>query len=299
MFFLEDKLGHKISLLKVKEGNHMEIKTQDGSLLNVTKYGNGPVLILIPGANGTGDIFTPAAKVLETNFTVITYDCRGYGRTVVAPPLPSDAANANSDYRLKADVQDVFTLADEFSPNNPVYVMGTSSGSIVAEEAFIKNPERFHRVAIHETPLNTVIDKTGKSNAQYAQMIQEALGGNFDALTNFFENKMHIQPIDAQMMNLSKDAKPDPMKMKSMMFWLKYEAAQYTGQVIDWSIFKAHKNRIIIFNGTDSVGFLPQTIDDEISKEINVPVTDIPGGHLGYAQKPSAFAEKLSATLLA
>jgi len=276
----------------------MQVQTPDNTQLNVNKVGSGPVLILVPGANGTGDIFAPAAETLKTQFTVITYDRRGYGQTVVAQPLPPEATQPTSSYRIDADVADIFTLADTFSPEAPVFIMGSSSGSIVVAKAFASQPDRFAKVAIHESPLTTVTADGAQLQTQTADLVQSALHGHFEALTDLFVNQMHIQPLDAQMMGLTADAKPDPAKMKSMLFWLEYESAQYTSQVIDWQVFADNRQKVVLLNGTDSVAFLPQAVDEAIGQKIGVPITTIPGGHLGYAQKPAAFAQTLAAALL-
>lgn len=66
----------------------MLLKTKDKTQLNVTVQGGGPLLILVPGANGTGDIFADTATTLQQHFTVVTYDRRGYGQSKLARPLP-------------------------------------------------------------------------------------------------------------------------------------------------------------------------------------------------------------------
>lgn len=245
-----------------------------------------------------GDIFTASAATLQHHFTVVTYDRRGYGQTKLANPLPTDAAKPTSHYRIDADVQDVFTLADAFSAAAPVYLFGSSSGSIVAAKAFAAQPSRFIKVAIHESPLTTVTPDATELQATTNQLVQTALNGHFEAIVALFNNTMHIQPLDAQMMGLAPDSKPDATKMAAMRYWLKYETAQYTGQVIDWSIFAANRSQVVLLNGTDSVGFLPQSINAAIGAKINVSMTTIPGGHLGYAQKPTEFANTLTTALL-
>jgi pimeloyl-ACP methyl ester carboxylesterase len=45
---------------------------------------NKPVLIFIPGANGTGDIFLPLAEQLKDHFTVVAVDRRDYGESCSA-----------------------------------------------------------------------------------------------------------------------------------------------------------------------------------------------------------------------
>lgn len=45
-----------------------------GANLNYYKVGEGPVLILVPGANGTGDIFLPLAEQLKES--IYSCSCR-------------------------------------------------------------------------------------------------------------------------------------------------------------------------------------------------------------------------------
>lgn len=57
----------------------MNLLEVEGAKLNYHKVGRGPILILVPGANGTGDIFLPLAEQLKNRFTVVAVDRRDYG----------------------------------------------------------------------------------------------------------------------------------------------------------------------------------------------------------------------------
>ena len=111
-----------------------------GAKLLYHKVGNGPVIIFIPGANGTGDIFMPLAQQLKDKFTVVAVDRRGYGQSELTEPLPEEAINPDSRYRVKRDAQDIAELAKSLS-DEPVYVLGSSSGSIVAMHVLKEHPE--------------------------------------------------------------------------------------------------------------------------------------------------------------
>ncbi|KRM11413.1 alpha/beta hydrolase [Paucilactobacillus suebicus] len=272
----------------------LEVK---GAKLHYETVGQGPVLIVIPGANGTGNIFGGIAKYLQDRYTVVMFDRRGYGDTVMTEDLPAEATDYNSRYRLSTDANDVIALADKFSPDEPVFIMGSSSGSIVAAEAFTKAPDRFAKVAIHECPTSTVVDQK-EARAKNIDAVESALSGDFNGAREKFAAAMNIQPLDAKMMGMSEDSpKPDEKRLAGMMYWFKYEVLQYTGQEIDWDVFKNNRDKVLLFNGTDSVGSTPQTVNKAISEMLNVPITIIPGGHLGYAQKPEGFAETLAAAL--
>ena len=48
--------------------------------------GNGPLLILIPGARGEGEVFRPLAHHLSAQYQVVTYDRRGFSRSSLDGP---------------------------------------------------------------------------------------------------------------------------------------------------------------------------------------------------------------------
>ena len=65
----------------------METLELQGAKLRYHQVGQGPVLIFIPGANGTGDIFLPLAEQLKDHFTVVAVDRRDYGESELTEPL--------------------------------------------------------------------------------------------------------------------------------------------------------------------------------------------------------------------
>ncbi|MFC4772781.1 hypothetical protein [Enterococcus hermanniensis] len=75
------------------------------------------------------------------------------------------------------------------------------------------------------------------------------------------------------------------------MFWINYEIRQYTSREIDLATFKNNHDKVVLLNGTDSGNSFPCSVMNQLSVAIDVPITMIPGGHLGYAQKPEGFAE--------
>lgn len=65
----------------------METLELQGAKLRYHQVGQGPVLIFIPGANGTGNIFLPLAEQLKDHFTVVAVDRRDYGESELTEPL--------------------------------------------------------------------------------------------------------------------------------------------------------------------------------------------------------------------
>ncbi len=79
-----------------------------------------------------------------------------------------------------------------------------------------------------------------------------------------------------------------------MPYWFKYEIRQYTSRQIDIDQLKKYRDQISLLNGTDSLGSYPQMVNHFLADYWHVTIYDIPGGHLGYAQKPEGFAATLA-----
>ncbi len=93
---------------------------------------------------------------MQDKYTVVTYDRRGYSHSVLTEPLPSDADKSHSSYRLETDASDVAALAKHLS-DEPVFILGSSSGAIVAMETLQDHPDIVKKVAFHEPPINTFL----------------------------------------------------------------------------------------------------------------------------------------------
>ncbi|PTH10206.1 alpha/beta hydrolase [Staphylococcus capitis] len=273
----------------------METLELQGAKLRYHKVGNGPVLILIPGANGTGDIYMPLAKQLQENFTVVAVDRRGYGQSELTESLPEEVSNPESRYRVKRDAQDIAELAKSLSDES-VYVLGSSSGAIVAMHVLKEHPDVVKQIAFHEPPINTFLPNAKYWQDKNAEIIDIAVNEGMPQAMKLFGEALNISSIDAQSMSKPAQAEDDAESKKrfeEMLGWFKYEIRQYTESDISLEDLNQHKDIITLLNGTDSKGSFPQEVNFYIKDETRINIVDIPGGHLGYVQKPEGFAEVL------
>ncbi|MBI5973064.1 alpha/beta fold hydrolase [Staphylococcus caledonicus] len=273
----------------------METLELQGAKLRYNKVGNGPVLILIPGANGTGDIFMPLAQQLKDKFTVVAVDRRGYGQSELTEPLPDEVASPDSRYRVKRDAQDIAELAKSLS-DEPVYVLGSSSGSIVAMHVLKDHPDVVKKIAFHEPPINTFLPDAKYWQDKNAEIIDIAVNEGMPQAMKLFGETLKISKIDQQSMSKPAQAENDAESKKrfdEMLGWFKYEIRQYTESDISIDDFNKHKDIITLFNGTASKGSFPHEVNFYISEQTGIDIVDIPGGHLGYVQEPEGFANVL------
>ncbi|MFY2151981.1 alpha/beta fold hydrolase [Mammaliicoccus sciuri] len=266
-----------------------------GANLNYYKVGEGPVLILVPGANGTGDIFLPLAEQLKDRFTVVAVDRRDYGHSELTEPLPERAQNPNDDYRVKRDAQDVAELAKHLS-DEPVYILGSSSGSIVTMHVLKDYPEVVKQIAFHEPPINTFLPDSQYWKEKNDQIVEQIASEGLQKGMQTFGETLNISAIDAKDMSkpVSEDDEAQKAQYERMIFWANYEIRQYTHSDITLEDLSKHKDIVTLLNGTDSVGSFPQDVNFYIEEQTGIKIVDIPGGHLGYVQKPEGFADTLT-----
>jgi acetyltransferase/esterase len=127
----------------------MSILKVPGAQVSYCMNGSGPLLILIPGASGTGESFRPLERQLISHYQVVTYDRRGFSRSTLDGP--QDYTN-----RLTTDADDVRRLIEHVT-DQPAIAFGSSSGAIVTLEVLSRFPEHVQLVVAHEPPAATLL----------------------------------------------------------------------------------------------------------------------------------------------
>ena len=119
--------------------------------------GDGPLLILIPGGKGEGDVFRPVARALAARYQVVIYDRRGFSRSTLDGPQ-------DYDHRLATDADDVRRLI-EHRTSQSATIVGNSSGALVALEVVSRYPKRVQTVVAHEPPAVNLLPDAAKWRA--------------------------------------------------------------------------------------------------------------------------------------
>jgi pimeloyl-ACP methyl ester carboxylesterase len=106
--------------------------------------GAGPPVLLIMGATGDGGHFHGLVDLLANEYTVVTYDHRGNGRS----PRPPGWNTTSNDEQVDdaAELLSSTGLA-------PAVVFGTSLGAIYALDLLIRHPDAVRGAILHEPPL--------------------------------------------------------------------------------------------------------------------------------------------------
>ena len=142
--------------------------TVNGTELYHEARGTGPPVLLIMGATGDGGHFDKLADVLADEFTVITYDRRGNGRSPVPAGWQTTSAEEQAD--------DAAALLDALGVG-PAAVFGTSSGGSFALWLLVRHPEAVRGAILHEPGLYALVDDFDAVRAPVRALVQEAIEG--------------------------------------------------------------------------------------------------------------------------
>ena len=117
---------------------------RNGCSMYIRVRGKGPALLMIHGVATDADYFEDVADLLAENFTVITYDRRGYSRSVIMDALQDTEANASVEAQA-ADAAAIIKIVAE-----KAVVVGVSAGGIVALELSRAFPELVEELFLYE-----------------------------------------------------------------------------------------------------------------------------------------------------
>src|SRR6188768_527656 len=111
--------------------------------------GTGPAVLLIMGATGDGGHFDQLADLLADEFTLVTYDRRGNGRS----PAPAGWKTTSPEEQAD-DAAGLLTAL----VRSPAVVCGTSSGAAFALCLLGRHPAAVRGAILHEPALFAFLD---------------------------------------------------------------------------------------------------------------------------------------------
>src|SRR3712207_4932451 len=103
-----------------------EVVSSDGSRIGFERVGEGRPLVLVHGSTADRSRWAPVVPALAQRFEVVLVDRRGRGLS---------RAEADGDYAIDREAEDLVAVADAVGEGAPVGVVGHSFGGLVALEA--------------------------------------------------------------------------------------------------------------------------------------------------------------------
>jgi pimeloyl-ACP methyl ester carboxylesterase len=263
--------------------------TVPGATLYYEIRGAGPLLLLIPGGNGDAGTFDALAERMADRYTVVSYDRRGFSRS----PLDGQPEN-----RVENDGADAAALLTHLS-DRPAYVLGSSSGAIVAVELLSKHPELINTVVVHEPPLATLLPDTNEWLA-FLDGIRERshTEGTLAAMAAFSAGIGLQMPPRPSVEELSPDiAAMFARIQQNLQFWMEHELSQYPRYTLDIAALRDAAAKLVLTVGHDSKDTFPGSPNAVLAERLGLEVVEFPGNHVGYVIAADGFSAQLAGLL--
>ncbi|MFI6575800.1 alpha/beta fold hydrolase [Nocardiopsis sp. NPDC050513] len=271
--------------------------------VNYDRRGDGTPLLLIPGGVGHGGMFDPFASRLADRYDVVAMSSRVASRrqpdTVIGDQRPEDHA------------EDALGLIDALFDAPPV-VFGFSSGAVTALELLARHPDRVRLAIVHEPPMVNLLPDASRHRAALAS-VRAAARTQGPAEAQALMTAAMTAPGTATgtpelrhagtWLDGYADTEPEPPgpaltelftrlgELQSVM--LEHILVPFTTHEPDLAALDEHAGRLLPVAGVDSRGQLPYRTAAALAARLDLPLTELPGGHLGPVERPAQFAEAL------
>jgi len=251
-----------------------------GARLYYETHGSGPVLLVIPGASGSGEGFKRVTEYLAVHYTVVTYDRRGFSRSQLDGPQ-------DYDHRLETETDDVRLLIERVS-DEPVIVFGVSSGAIIALEVLARHPSVVRTLISHEPPAVRLLADGQKWIDFFSEIYSLYRESGMDSALKKFREHAFAE-LDRQAMGR---APKNEYTLTNATYWFERELRQYPAVDLNLDVLKAHADRILLTAGRESRGYPCYEATVELTKRFGSNLIELPGGHVGLLTQPAEFGRE-------
>jgi pimeloyl-ACP methyl ester carboxylesterase len=276
----KEEWSKKMSTLKVPGAN-----------LYYELDGEGSLLIMIPGAPGTGQVFQSLVGPLAERYQVVTYDRRGFTRSKLDGPQ-------DYDHPLATDADDVRRLIEQLtdkrrSPvDKPALVFGNSSGATVALEVLSRYPERVDTVFAHEPLVVNLLPDAAKWIAFFDAVYDTYRQLGFGRAMHQFATET-LGSEDTKVLARNMNLHRNKQNLANATYWMEHELRQYPRAEPDLNSLTAHAGQIVLVGGRDSQDQMTYQPGKVLAQKLGLDIVSLPGGHLGFMTYPVKFANEL------
>jgi pimeloyl-ACP methyl ester carboxylesterase len=260
------------------EEDLMPMLPVNGTELYYEVRGQGPPVLLIMGFTGDGGHFEVLADLLADEFTVVTYDRRGNGRS------PRPVAWERTSTEEQAD--DASALLDALGLI-PAAVYGSSAGGNFALCMVVRHPGVVCAAVLHEAVLVRLFDDPHARGAVTA-LVREGLemGGPpmaLERLWRYLAGDRNWERLEPRLR--------ERMQTTAATFF-GVELGSYENFLPDDEALAAIAAPVLVLVSEDSHAVYAQAAG-RLADRLGVEVTRTPGTHTAYHDHPEDLARTL------
>ncbi|WP_205325484.1 alpha/beta fold hydrolase [Glycomyces sp. YM15] len=281
--------------------------TREDATVDYMRRGGGPPLLFIPGGSGHGGVLERLAAQLADAYDVVTMSSR-----VASPQQPGTVLG---DQHPKVHAEDAAGLIESLFDEAPI-VVGFSSGAVTTLELLARHPEHARFAVVHEPPLVHLLPEAARLRAELGSVRDRARAEDFAGAgaalaalmidTNIRFEAPAVRRFGTWADDYAGTAPeaPTPELLELMgrlselqPLFLEHMLVQFTGCEPDLAALEAQADRLIPAVGVDSRKDLPFQTTAALASRLGLPLTELPGGHLGSVDRPTQFGSALGSLL--
>lgn len=244
--------------------------------------GRGPLLALHAAPMGAAS-FTPLAELLAVDHTVLTSDPRGINRSRVDHP--------DRDVTPEMRADDLATLLRHVDVG-PAALFGSSGGAVSALALTQRHPELVATVIAHEPPLAELVSDTEELRIQTDDMIETYLSGDRTGAWSAFMTSANIH-LPAELFDAMFGGRIEGQAAADELFAFAHMERPTTFWAPDLAALRDTEVKLVVGIGEHSANELCGRTSRALAAGIGIDPTMFPGGHIGFAEDPAAFASRL------
>ncbi|MCX5359921.1 alpha/beta hydrolase [Streptomyces sp. NBC_00124] len=248
-------------------------------------HGSGPVLLILPGGAGHPMGLGPLTEALADRFTVVVLDPLGLAHGRLGSPVDDQRVEDWSDGARRV-------LDSVLADGDTAYAVGTSAGAIVALDLLARHPERLRHVVAHEPPCVGVLPDGHRQRAMFREVVDTYRTAGLRAAAARMTAGLTDQPAPAAAAPVTGQPLTREEELSNpMALLLAHVLLPFTSYDPDLTALASAP--LTLAAGTDSRGHLLYRTAEFTARQTGAAFAEFPGGHLGAAQHPDAFAERL------
>lgn len=272
----QDERRPRQSRERTDSGHVLEV---NGTKLYHDVRGAGPPVLLIMGAPGDSGHFERLVELLADDFTVVTYDRRGNGRS------PRPAGWASTSAEEQAD--DAATLLEALGLA-PAAVFGTSLAGVIALCLVLRHPRTVRGAILHEPAFWSLFDDPDDVKARAGAVVAEGMrsGGSEQAMERFYR----FVAGDANWEGLDRGLRRRVLACAET--YLEVERGAFASYLPNEATLAGIATPIELLVGDRSLPEFAQAAG-RLAERLGIEVTRTPGTHFGYLDHPVELAETM------
>jgi pimeloyl-ACP methyl ester carboxylesterase len=228
--------------------------------------------------------FAAIASLLAKDYTVVTYDPRGFDRSTI------DDSGQDAEPDLLAD--DARRVLEAVG-NEPAYVFGSSGGAITGLALVARHPGHVRTLVAHEPPLTLFLPEAEKARAGMEDIYDTYSDSGARAAWQKFSRFTGLD-VGPQ----GEDAAPQPPSAEEAASNERFFRHGLLPIALYQPDLPAMRGASVqVGGGTSSKGQFPHRTAVALAERLGTPLVDFPGGHAGFATDADDFADVLRRTL--